>query len=110
MEQNRREPKRHHPRWFAAAALTAALALAGAAAAQPQPNTTRMSCAAAQQLVARHGALVLRTGASTFDRFVISRAFCMPTEITEPAFAPTADTRQCFVGYTCREPMHDMFP
>ena len=76
-----------------------------AAEAQPQPNTTRMSCAAAQQLVTRQGAIVLRTSASTYNRYVSSRAFCMRTEITEAAFVPSADDHQCFVGYLCREPL-----
>jgi hypothetical protein len=76
-----------------------------AAQAQPQPNTTRMSCAAAQQLVARQGAIVLRTSATTYNRYVSSRAYCMRTEITEAAFVPSADARDCFVGYLCREPV-----
>jgi hypothetical protein len=75
------------------------------AAAQTQANTMRMSCTAAQQLVARQGAAVLRTSATTYNRFVVSRAFCMYTEITEPAFIPTANERHCFIGYTCREPL-----
>jgi hypothetical protein len=29
----------------------------------------------------------------------------MYTEITEPAFVPTANERHCFIGYTCREPL-----
>ena len=63
-----------------------------------------MSCAALAALVSRQGAIVLRTSATTFNRFVSSRAACMITEITEPAFVPTAGQRQCFIGYTCREP------
>jgi hypothetical protein len=80
------------------------LVIVDAAQAQ-QANSTRMSCAAARQLVARQGAIVLRTSATTYNRFVVSRAYCMYTEITEPAFVPAADERYCFVGYTCREPL-----
>src|SRR5262245_37481299 len=88
-------------------ASAAAILLAGVvvAQAQAQANSTRMSCAAARQLVTRQGAIVLRTSATTYNRYVSSRAPCMMTEITEPAFVPTADDRQCFVGYTCREPL-----
>jgi hypothetical protein len=75
------------------------------AAQAQQGNTTRMSCAAARQLVTRQGAIVLRTSATTYNRFVVSRAYCMYTEITEPAFVPTANERHCFIGYTCREPL-----
>jgi hypothetical protein len=104
------ERRRHvPPRWLAltAAASAILLAIVGAAAAQPQPNTTRMSCAAARQLVIQHGAIVLRTSPTTYDRFVTSRAYCMSTEITEPAFVRAADQRQCFVGYRCQEPIYD---
>jgi len=85
-------------------ALAFSVMLVNIAAAQGRPDTNRMSCAAARGLVVRSGGIVLGTGPSLFDRYVISRAFCMSTEVTEPAFVPTTDNRQCFVGYTCREP------
>jgi hypothetical protein len=99
---------------FAASFITA-LALnasvAQTAAAQARPDTTRMSCAAARALVMRHGAIVLGTGSSLYDRnapplydrYVVSRAHCSSTQVLEPAFVPTADNRQCFIGYTCRQ-------
>jgi hypothetical protein len=107
-----RKRRRLATRWLnvTAPAVAMLFVIAGAAEAQPQQNTTRMSCAAARQLVTRQGAIVLRTSPSTYDRYVSTRAYCMSTEITEPAFVPTADDRQCFVGYTCREPINDLFP
>jgi hypothetical protein len=98
------------PRWLnvTAAAVAMPFIIGGGAAAQ-EPSTTSMSCAAARQLVTQRKAIVLRTGASTYDRYVSTRASCMTTEITEPAFVPTADDRGCFVGYTCREPMGDPY-
>jgi hypothetical protein len=83
--------------------MVLAMSTAERAAAQSRPDTTRMTCAAAQALVTKRGAIVLGTGPSLFDRYVSSRAYCMSTELTEPAFAPTTDNRQCFVGYRCRE-------
>jgi hypothetical protein len=80
-----------------------AMSIAERAVAQSRPDTNRMTCAAAQALVMKHGGIVLGTGPSLFDRYVSSRAYCTSTELTEPAFVPTADKRQCFVGYTCRE-------
>jgi hypothetical protein len=80
------------------------VSMADITAALSRPDTTRMTCAAARALVMRHGGIVLGTGPSLFDRFVSSRAYCMSTEVTEPAFVPTADDRECFIGYTCREP------
>jgi hypothetical protein len=79
------------------------------ARAQVQADSTRMTCEAARQLVTRQGAAVLRTSPTTYNRYVSTRASCMSTEITEPAFVPTADERQCFIGYTCREPLGDFF-
>ena len=97
-------------RWRNVAALTAAMlfGIVDVAAAQ-QSNTTQMGCAAARQLVTRQGAIVLRTSATTYNRYVATRAYCTVTEITDPAFVPTADARDCFVGYTCREPTGDTY-
>jgi hypothetical protein len=80
--------------------------MAETAVAQTRPDTTRMTCAAARTLVMRHGGIVLGTGPSLFDRYVSARAYCMSTEVIEPAFVPTADSRQCFVGYICQEPIY----
>lgn len=93
----------------AAAALVALLAMGRAAESQAQHSTDRITCAAARGLVSRQGAIVLRTSATTYDRFVVSRAYCAATEITESAFVPTRDNRQCFVGYTCHEPRGDPY-
>jgi len=94
-------------RWLTATTPAVMMLLAGVvvAEAQPRANSTRMSCAAARQFVTRQGAVLLDTSPTTFNRYVVSRAFCTSTEITEPAFVRTADGRQCFVGYTCREPL-----
>jgi hypothetical protein len=102
---------------FAASLITALALNAGVveiAAAQSRPDTTRMSCAAARVLVMREGAIVLGTGHSLydrnapplFDRYVNSQAYCKRDEVTEPAFVPTADNPQCFIGYTCRQPRY----
>jgi hypothetical protein len=97
-----------------AATFVTALALnasvADTAAAQSRPDTTRMSCASARALVTARGAIVLGTGSSLYDRnapplydrYVVSRAHCSSTQVVEPAFVPTTDNRQCFIGYTCR--------
>ncbi len=78
-----------------------------APAAQARPATPSMTCAAVQALVARSGGIVLDTSATTFDRYVSDRRFCMPDEATRPAFERTRDNPQCFIGYTCYEPDRD---
>ena len=90
--------------------LGAALSLAATSVgAQPRPSSVAMSCQQAAGLVASRGAVVLGTGGYTYDRFVRDRRFCLIQEAIEPAWVPTADTPQCFVGYRCkeREPFFD---
>jgi hypothetical protein len=60
-----------------------------------------MQCKAAAALVASHGAIVLSTGPSTYDRYVQDDGFCQRDEITMPAFVHSADNPQCFIGYYC---------
>jgi len=83
------------------------LVLAGlivaSASAHARPNTLDMSCADANALVAAHGAIVLSTGAHTYDRYVAHQGFCTPQETTAPAWVPTFDSAQCFIGYTCEQ-------
>ncbi|NBJ12254.1 hypothetical protein [Microvirga arsenatis] len=81
----------------------AVMASASAAHAQPRPMTPAMSCDQARGLVFSRGAVVLGTGAYTYDRYVRGRGFCEINEVTEPAFVPTRDTPQCPVGYRCRD-------
>ena len=83
--------------------LVACLALcaAGPCLAQGRPNTTTMSCRAAAALVASHGAIVLSTGPTTYDRYVLDDGYCNRDEETRPAFVRTADNPQCFIGYYC---------
>ncbi|KLK92197.1 hypothetical protein AA309_15680 [Microvirga vignae] len=73
--------------------------------AQPRPLTTGMTCHQTKSLVTGSGAIVLSTGQHTYDRYVRSQAFCLQTEFAQPAWVPTADIPQCFVGYTCVDEM-----
>ncbi|MDJ1159546.1 hypothetical protein QNA08_15020 [Chelatococcus sp. SYSU_G07232] len=90
--------------------LVAAL-VATAVHAQSRPYAPRMSCRAVAGLVAARGAVVISTGPTTYDRYVRDRRFCEITEVTQPAWVPTADSPQCFIGYTCKEAeTEDFFP
>ncbi|HEX2555220.1 MAG TPA: hypothetical protein VHL98_16085 [Microvirga sp.] len=85
------------------AALTVLLCLAATAAgAQARPSTPALPCARAAGLVQSQGAIVLGTGGATYDRFVNGSNHCVLGEFPEPAFVPSADNPQCFVGYRCR--------
>jgi hypothetical protein len=84
--------------------IVLALALtvpATGALAQGRPSTVNRPCAASQALVASRGAIVLGTGGHTYDRFVVDGRFCEFNEYIEPAYVPSIDTPQCFVGYRC---------
>jgi hypothetical protein len=76
------------------------LVFAGSAA-QARMSTVNMTCEEARSTVQSYHAIVLSTGSDTFDRFVISDYYCARNEETQPAWAPTLDSAQCFVGYTC---------
>ena len=86
------------------AMVASVMSVAETAAAQSRSDTNRMACSATRTLVAQHGGIVLGSGPSLFDRYVSSRAACESTQIIEPAYVPTSDNQQCFVGYRCREP------
>ena len=75
---------------------------AGNALAQSRPSSPERTCAANRQSVDANGAIVLGTGGQTYDRFVRDRGFCQHGDFLEPAFVPSRDTAQCFVGYRCK--------
>lgn len=71
--------------------------------AQRRPDSLTMSCAAAKSLVDWAGAVVMQSGPNIYDRYVSHGGHCTRSEETIPAFVPSADSRVCFAGYTCRE-------
>lgn len=91
----------------AALALAASL-LAAEVHAQPGSSSLAMNCAQAAGLVANRGAVVLRTGPHTYDRYVSARNFCEINEFLLPAWIPTVDAPQCFVGYRCKTGPRDL--
>lgn len=87
---------------LAASAIAASLFLTLPASAQAMPNSLTMSCAQAQALVARQGAVVIGTGPDLFDRYVTNPGYCQ-SQRSRPAWIPTRDNPQCLVGQECRE-------
>ena len=81
------------------------LAIAGiatSAMAQSGPTALTMTCAQARGIVASQGAVVLRTGPTTYDRYVRTPTFCALGETVHPAWVRTADAAQCPVGGVCQ--------
>jgi hypothetical protein len=66
-----------------------------------RPSTLSMSCRQAQTLLASKGAVVMTTGANTYNRFVANERYCMTAEWAYPATARTKDLPSCRLGYTC---------
>lgn len=77
--------------------------------AQTRPSTVNRPCIASRQLVIARGAIVLGTGGFTYDRFVRDSSFCEVGEYPQPAYVPSLDTPQCFVGYRCKQGPMDFF-
>jgi hypothetical protein len=53
------------------------------------------------------GAVVLDTGPSTYARFVRSGAECTVGLFPEPAWIPSSNNPQCFIGYRCKDVSDD---
>ncbi|PVE24781.1 hypothetical protein DC522_09205 [Microvirga sp. KLBC 81] len=85
---------------FLASVMLAALSTG--AMAQSAATTLTMTCQQARQIVASQGAVVLRTGPTTYDRYVRDPSFCGRSMTVQPAWIRAADTAQCPVGGICR--------
>ena len=86
---------------FRTIAIMSLLAASAAPALAQRAMTPAMACRSAASLVARHGAVVLGTGPDIYDRYVVNESFCPIGYYARPAFLPTRDNPQCYVGYYC---------
>jgi len=77
------------------------------AMAQVGPPTSQRTCGANRQLVMKEGAVVLDTGPSTYARFVKNGSECLVDQFPEPAWVPSSNNPQCFIGYRCRDGSDD---
>ncbi|MFK5978511.1 MAG: hypothetical protein QM488_06465 [Rhizobiaceae bacterium] len=69
--------------------------------AQGRPDSRRMTCDQAYNLVQRYGAVVMSTGRYTFERVVADRRWCQFEEVIQRFNVPTLDDHRCRVGYKC---------
>jgi len=88
-------------------AISVLTLVATAAAAQVGPPTSQRTCGANRQLVMREGAVVLDTSPTTYARFVRSGAECTVDQFPEPAWVPSSNNPQCFIGYRCKDGSDD---
>lgn len=84
-------------------AFTALAVACSPAFAISRYNSESMSCQAAQNIVQREGAVILRypsrqvPGLELFDRYVANTAYCDPDRYAKQEYIPTSDTRHCIV-------------
>ncbi|MTH95622.1 hypothetical protein [Roseibium sp. RKSG952] len=81
-------------------AMTASTALA-------RPDLRQLTCAQAQDMVKRNGAVVFTTGQYTYSQFVSNLSYCDPRQALFPQYGATRDNPKCFVAYKCQEPLFD---
>lgn len=87
---------------LAARTLSLGLALAVLpAAAQERPLTRLMTCEAVKRLVARERRIVLATSETAYETVYFESGACRNEVSGRPAFEPTLDDPNCFVGYRC---------
>jgi len=68
-------------------------------------DTLAMSCAEAKGTVKGHDGVVLKTGATHFDRYHRRDGACDRADLEmQPALVRTRDNALCFIGYTCETP------
>jgi hypothetical protein len=77
------------------------IAICSIPAMAARPNTTKLTYRDAAGLVDSAGAIVLSTGANTFDRYVANQGFCGNDEVAVNAYAPTLDKDSCLIGLAC---------
>lgn len=75
--------------------------LAGFTVAKARPNTLSLTCSQAQSMVRSHRSILLSTGTYTYDRYVVSVAFCPSGDYAKNANVQTRDRKSCRIGYTC---------
>jgi hypothetical protein len=84
-------------KFISKAALAGLLVVALTTGGEARPDARRMSCAEAQALIDREGAVVLTTGDHTYQRYVSGTAECGHMNAAQQASISTRDDRQCTV-------------
>ena len=69
-----------------------------------RPDTTKMSCSTANNMVDNAGSIVLGIGTQgIYDLFHASRSACNHGEEANRAYVRTMDMNKCKVGYVCKD-------
>jgi hypothetical protein len=59
------------------------------------------SCASVRDFVDAHGAALVYSSATIYERVVTSGAYCEMGETTSPYWVATSDSDSCLAGYVC---------
>lgn len=84
--------------------VSALAVLSTATASLARPDARKMSCHQTRALINEEGAVVITTGANTYERFVSSNRFCFHPEVRHVTYISTKDTSQCPV-FHCERPI-----
>lgn len=72
---------------------------------QAAGDTLQMTCAQGRAMVKGKSGVILKTGATHFDRYHRRGEACERTDQEmQPAFVRSKDNPLCFIGYTCETP------
>lgn len=78
-------------------AFAVLLLVPAVAVAQTRPDARQMSCPQVQEMIAASGAVVLTTGAHTYDRYVSTGLQCSMGESLAREYITTGDGNRCLV-------------
>jgi hypothetical protein len=84
--------------------LAAAAMLSFQAVALAVPSSLELTCRQAASLVTSKGAVVLSTSHGVYDRYVSVSSYCETALVAMPAWIPTKDSAECYVGFYCALP------
>jgi hypothetical protein len=72
------------------------------AVSEAQNDTLQMTCDQTRKIVSsRPDGIVLKTGATRWDRYYHDAEFCGQEHDLVPEFVRTKDNQACMIGYTC---------
>lgn len=79
----------------------AALTLASSAVFAAIPETTKLTCADARNIVKRNGVINMTTNGGRYVRYVADASWCSSGDNAEQAWVRTLDAKHCPMAFVC---------
>lgn len=90
-------------RFSLALAVLLTMAAPAGAGAQGRLQTRSLTCPALKALVAKAGTAILASSEFVYETVHSNGGDCQQDETSAPAYEPTSDERDCFVGWRCKQ-------